>query len=497
MKNKYHFFLAICFVFFLFHSDFSFSQIIRIESEECTIGVATGNATSDGRPMVWKTRDNSDAPNNVVKYYSNLKYSFICVSTAGSTLSWMGVNEHGFAIVNSLSLDLATNIMGPGNGTLMRDVLGNCKTVAEFQAYLDSTNITGRSTNSNFGVIDTTGAAAIFETGGNFYYRFDASNTPDEYIIRTNFSVTGGGTSGTLRYNRANTLVDEFLLGDTLNHKSIIRYKMRDFSDFSNNQVSVPFFDTWAAGIPYGYIYTDVSISRYSSVSTAVIHGVLPSETGNLSTMWVMLGQPSATIALPYWPVGITPSEADGNPTAPLSDKAIEISNLLFDYPGSNMYIDSWKLINDQGEGLWPCLFPIEDQILIETEVFLDSIRQLITLPINVLLNKEANLCAFALSQLDFCKSEITTTNEIASNYQIFIYPNPVSEILYIQLKTNTFDHQNLMYQLCDLNSIIKESGFIHFENTDISIQHFPSGIYLLRIIDNGKTLGVYKIVKI
>ena len=32
--------------------------------EECTIGVASGNATSDSRPLVWKTRDDSSSLNN-------------------------------------------------------------------------------------------------------------------------------------------------------------------------------------------------------------------------------------------------------------------------------------------------------------------------------------------------------------------------------------------------------------------------------------------------
>ena len=42
--------------------------------EECTIGVANGNATSDGRPMVWKTRDYSSARDNEVKYNTSFRY---------------------------------------------------------------------------------------------------------------------------------------------------------------------------------------------------------------------------------------------------------------------------------------------------------------------------------------------------------------------------------------------------------------------------------------
>ena len=36
-------------------------------SEGCTVGVASGRATPDGRPLLWKTRDGS-AMNNEVYY---------------------------------------------------------------------------------------------------------------------------------------------------------------------------------------------------------------------------------------------------------------------------------------------------------------------------------------------------------------------------------------------------------------------------------------------
>lgn len=80
----------------------------------------------------------------------------------------MGVNEHGFAIINSAISDLPTNKQGIGNGALMKTVLGSCKTVVQFENYLKSTNKTGRATQANFAVMDTTGAAAIFETGEVF-----------------------------------------------------------------------------------------------------------------------------------------------------------------------------------------------------------------------------------------------------------------------------------------------------------------------------------------
>ena len=366
MNKKTILSFTILTLLFLTYSYSIFGQ--SFNQEECTIGVAIGWATDDGRPLLWKTRDDTER-NNEVKYNTSFTYKFISVSNVGSsTLSWMGVNEHGFAILNSTSADLVTNTFGLGNGSLMRNVLGNCKTVAEFQKYLDSTNITGRSTRANFGVIDSTGAAAIYETGGNKYTKFDADSSANGYIIRTNFSFTGGGSGGMLRYNRSSVIINNLFSGDTLNYKSIIRYQMRDFSDDSSNPISIPYANSWENGIPFGYINCEKSICHSNSVSSAVIHGVLPKEFAGLTTMWVLLGQPASSIALPYWPVGKTPLEADGASTSQLCDKAKEISTILFDYSVDSNYVDSYKLRNSNGEGLWSCTFPLEDFVFSETE---------------------------------------------------------------------------------------------------------------------------------
>ena len=64
MKIKYIF----CFTFLILSSlNYSvFGQ--SLGKEECTIGVALGSATVDGRPLLWKTRDYSSDPDNKVRY---------------------------------------------------------------------------------------------------------------------------------------------------------------------------------------------------------------------------------------------------------------------------------------------------------------------------------------------------------------------------------------------------------------------------------------------
>jgi len=380
-------------------------------AEECTIGVAAGSATSDGRPLIWKTRDWSRQPSNEVFYNTSGEFKYISVNNAGELTPWMGLNERGFAILNSQSSDLNSGNRGPGNGFIMGVALVTCATVAEFEALLERTNVTGRATQTNLAVMDTTGAVAIFETSGRVYWKFDAHDpavAPDGYILRTNFAVNGGGRGGIERYHRTVELFNGFSAGDSLNYRSIIRTQMRDFSDEESNPVPIPYHGKWQPDAPDGYVYTAVSICRSSSVSAAVFQGVLPGEPARLSTMWTMLGQPATSITIPYWAVGATPPEADGPQTAPLCDAANRIRNLLFDAAGLAHFLDSNKLRDRRGHGLWARTFAAEDSILSAAETLLESWRRDLPAPAEM-VEAESLLAGYALSILKGSYRELLT----------------------------------------------------------------------------------------
>ncbi|MCD4650985.1 MAG: hypothetical protein K8S56_04275, partial [Candidatus Cloacimonetes bacterium] len=367
-----------------------FLLIVAGQLFACTIGVASEKATADGRPLLWKTRDRGSHPNNKIYYSVSDSLSYIAVTDQDEPDVWMGMNEAGFAILNSTSTDL--NQYREDDGVFMRIAVGRCSTVEEFEAFLIETN-GERNTYSNFGAIDALGNAAIFETGSDEYWRFDADSTDTGYLIRTNFSVNGGGTSGTRRFERSQILLEDFAMGDSLTHRSILRYQMRDFADSAGNAIDIPYASQWQNSHPFGYIETYGSICGPSNVSAVVFRGVLPVEPPVLTTMWTILGHPSAAIALPYWCVGAIPPEANCGNTAPLCDFALQLKDLLYDNPLDGTHIDTYKLVNENSTGFWQELFASEDSLFTVTENLLDIWR------VNTPSNTEVELAMHNLAE--------------------------------------------------------------------------------------------------
>ena len=412
--------------------------------EECTAGVADGKATADGRPLLWKTRD-AGAINNEVIWNTSGKYHFVSVITAGQPASsWMGVNEKGFAIINTASSDLGSGQRRPpdedaaasdrsrkpapsdqsgkpapsdlGSGTLMARALRECATVEEFEELLKATNAIGRQTATNFGVIDATGAAAFFETAGNKYWRYDAANTEKGYILRSNFAINGA-RDGLLvrpysmdRYLQTDELMRRFFLTDGIDFKEIVKFQIRSFGDAKGNLVPLPITGSFD-GRPPGYFPHDHSINRNSSVSFAVIQGVRSGEDPRLSTMWTILGQPSTGILVPYWPVGPTPAEADGPETAPLCDAALRIRKELYQelaVPAEEakgqaprpLYINTRALQDENGDGIWKIMLPVEDSIIAESELLLEGWRSS-GVDVEAMLATERRMAARALATLE------------------------------------------------------------------------------------------------
>jgi hypothetical protein len=213
---------------------------------------------------------------------------------------WAGVNDAGFAIMNSASYNIEED-EEEADGELMRLALQTCASLAEFQALLDRTNPGGRAVASNFGVIDAKGGAAYFETSRKAYKRFDATDpalAPRGFLVRSNFSDSGDDQrgSGMLRRRRASALLEGVAAAGMLDTPSLLSRIARDVA---NEALGSDPLGTAPASGPYAYIGD--SICRDSTAAAFVIAGVKPGESPLLATAWVILGQPITGVAVPAW----------------------------------------------------------------------------------------------------------------------------------------------------------------------------------------------------
>ena len=277
----------------------------------CTTAVISGKYTADGRPLLWKNRD-TWAVKNSLRYFNEGKYAYIGLVNSkdleGNSV-WIGVNSEGFAIMNSASynLNLDNDVKLTGwEGKIMKQALATCKTLADFEALLDSLpRPTGLE--ANFGVIDAQGGAADYEINNYKYTKFDANDptvAPFGYIIRTNYSHTGPygfESSGYIRYNSANDLF----------YQAVSTYEGIS-AQYVQQSVAK---NMWHAlikenpleeyyNLPPGttkYIHFRDFIPRSISSSSVVIQGVKKGENPDLATMWSNVGFPMASMVVPAW----------------------------------------------------------------------------------------------------------------------------------------------------------------------------------------------------
>lgn len=339
----------------------------------CTTAVITGKATADGRPLLWKSRDTKSLPRNEVIVYDGAKHRVLAVVNAGHRDEvWMGVNSAGFCIENSLSKDLLVEgeTTGPGNGGIMKLALETCASVADFRALLERTNDTGRKTDGNFGVIDAAGGAALFEAGPRTFRMFDANDpevAPRGYIVRSNFSTTAQqipaapdpdsltvAYSGE-RYARACRLIERRREnGVTVEY--VLQHLCRDMADGRGQ----PFAGTvnGPAGELPDEVNTSATISRTTTVSAAVFHGVKPGEDPRLTTMWVQLGDPKFSIAVPCWVACESLTDAvSGKHGGAICSIAITLREW-------NLTKDRDGVETDQLRQVWDDVWPVERRLV-------------------------------------------------------------------------------------------------------------------------------------
>jgi len=350
----------------------------RAEQSECTTGLASGYATPDGRPLLWKTRDVGNYRQEY-HYVDDGRIPFIGLTYQNEEDEYFaGINTAGFAIENSNSYNLER---GPGggddDGRIQRLALATCRTVDDFAAILDSTNEEGRTLESNYGTFDAVGGAVMFEAGGYSYERVDAAEQRYGFVVRSNFSYSGQADSafnesyyGLNRHDRAYLLWRRAVESDNLTPLYILQEVVRDLYTRECNPYPLP-FDGYCDWMPYGHVPHMDAINRNTSQSIFVGQGVAEGERPDDAIIWAMTGSPLGCIATPLWVrAGSVPEAYDTNIGSYLCWRADTIRNWVR-FPAGN--VDTWKLTNPGGTGIYDFLLPLETYFYNKTLRFVDS----------------------------------------------------------------------------------------------------------------------------
>lgn len=289
-------------------------------AEECTIGVACGTATVDGRPLLWKNRD-AHKPDNVAMALADGKVPYFALCDAGSSeVAWGGANVAGFCIVNAVVQDLPAGAdQGPNNGAFLKMALQECTSVADFDALLLRTNPTGRRTRATYGVVDAVGGAAMFEVGNTTFTRYDADKGERGILVRTNFAVSIGGERGRERYTRAEELC-RAPQAKPLTARFLLQQLLRD--------IKAP---PSAVKGERGRLDARETIHRQTTVAALVLHGVKPGVDAKWTTMWAVLGQPLFGVAVPLFPAaGGVPLAVAGDPKSAICDESRRLAAAFY-----------------------------------------------------------------------------------------------------------------------------------------------------------------------
>lgn len=276
----------------------------------CTSVIISGKLTKDGRPLMWKNRDTGTLANCVV-YQKGERYAYLAIVNSNSVAQlrsvWMGVNEKGFSIMNTLSYNFSASdneLGGKYNGAIMKRALEVCATVDDFKNLLDTLPRPLYAT-ANYGVIDAAGGASYFETNQQSYKQFDVNDPqvcPKGYLARANFSESGVDKAGKgyPRYQQVQVEMDKAIEQNlSITPQWIFNTLSRSFVnpvmgvDLTSGHYNKPFTNGWFTEEDF--------IARRKSSCSVVIQGVKNKENAAQTIMWTVLGYPPVTPAIPLW----------------------------------------------------------------------------------------------------------------------------------------------------------------------------------------------------
>ena len=452
--------------------------IYTLVAYPCTIGIASPTITASGKPILWKSRDIGPNTINTIRYVDNLTYNFVGISTPGENRVWMGVNEMGLSIANSLSNDLTIDEGTFNNGNLIFNSLGLFASLSEFEDYLEflvNSNL-DLELRGNFVAFDSTGTTKLYEINNNNFWIFETEDEIQPYLLRTNHSVNGGGIDGIERLIRSNTIIGILVESNELSVNKLLTKHVRDVSDIFSQPYDLP----WQYGDPTPLLNTTYSINRANTISAVVIEGIQAGQSPQLTTMWLIMGNPFTTYAIPLLP-NLRPNFSNINN---ISENSPELVNILWDSDNS-FYLDTSKFIKPNFS-LLSELESNENRIYssfeeLKTQWVSDEITNT---QITSYINQEVESALVFSSEL-FYNFTPNSNNDITPLLTLKIYPNPFTTNLTIETKAKQPDNgsvkiYNIRGQLVkNIKSLPDNISKWNGENN--ANQPLPPGIYLIK----------------
>lgn len=306
----------------------------------CDIAVISAQASSTGRPFIWKNFDSSSNWQQQLKYFPAINNGpggclvahrhedLIELLTGSPVTPSAGVNEAGFAIA-STSVYEEYNIvhtLTDLSSELLMDALQQCITIADFDALITAWHEAhpDSSVSANVAVIDAHGGAAMYElftgyfTSGLMpiqYRKYDANTgsikerivtyndedyteqymessdpAPRGFYVRTNYNDYCPWNVGQDRRARAEELLAAMAGQNRLNYRTVMREVAKDVF---GKQLSEDSSDT-----NYSTMYC---LSRACTRLGLVVDGVASGGDPRLSVFWCALGEPSVAVFVPYF----------------------------------------------------------------------------------------------------------------------------------------------------------------------------------------------------
>jgi hypothetical protein len=280
----------------LFLAVFIIGLIVPVLSS--TLGIATGNKTVDGRPLLFKTRDRTDAYPADVAYYAggSGEYSFVFHKNYNQdhTQVRQAINTEGLGIGIANSENLTANGNGPNAAELLSITMKTCATIQDFRDLLNSTNGT-RSQPAHIAIIDALGAGSMFEISGDSWVETpvvdDVYSLANTAVVHPDAGPPVSGSTSADRTARAMYLMNNGP-AQGLDYKYFVKDVMQDFCHDQADEDAMP----------VGQYETNAVLSRYKTASGCVIKSCIPGDDPLIEgVMWLALSEPSLSIAIPFF----------------------------------------------------------------------------------------------------------------------------------------------------------------------------------------------------